>query len=103
MAIQCHTHPIFSITLVLNIVYISTTILQSKDVLVWTSTTLPSLRTQRQLPTNVGEEVASLTGVVLHPNENGNAIVYRRITGGRSNVRTKCYTHSCNGCGKVQM
>lgn len=38
------------------------------------------------------KEVASLAGVAPHPKESGKAIGYRRITGGRSNVRTKLFT-----------
>lgn len=37
-------------------------------------------------------EVASLAGVAPHPKESGKAVGYRRITGGRSNVRSKLFT-----------
>ncbi|MFL3877188.1 hypothetical protein wTkk_001123 [Wolbachia endosymbiont of Trichogramma kaykai] len=37
------------------------------------------------------KEVASLAGVAPHPKESGKTIGYRRITGGRSNVRTKLF------------
>ena len=37
-------------------------------------------------------EVASLAGVAPHPKESGKTIGYRRITGGRSNVREKLFT-----------
>ncbi|WP_418089912.1 IS110 family transposase [Wolbachia endosymbiont (group B) of Orgyia antiqua] len=37
-------------------------------------------------------EVASLAGVAPHPRESGKAVGYRRIIGGRSNVRTKLFT-----------
>ncbi|MFT4314293.1 MAG: IS110 family transposase [Wolbachia pipientis] len=38
------------------------------------------------------KEVASLAGVAPHPKESGKTIGYRRITGGRRNVRTKLFT-----------
>ncbi len=38
------------------------------------------------------KEVASLAGVAPHPKESGKTIGYRRITGGRSNVRAKLFT-----------
>ncbi|BEP30783.1 MAG: hypothetical protein WBIAU1_09830 [Wolbachia endosymbiont of Drosophila biauraria] len=38
------------------------------------------------------KEVASLAGVAPHPKESGKAVGYRRITGGRSNVRSKLFT-----------
>ncbi|WP_419215208.1 IS110 family transposase [Wolbachia endosymbiont of Rhagoletis cingulata] len=38
------------------------------------------------------KEVASLAGVAPHPKESGKTIGYRRITGGRSNVRRKLFT-----------
>ncbi|MDD9334549.1 MAG: IS110-like element ISWpi12 family transposase, partial [Rickettsiaceae bacterium] len=37
-------------------------------------------------------EVASLAGVAPYPKESGKTIGYRRITGGRSNVRAKLFT-----------
>lgn len=37
-------------------------------------------------------KVASLAGVAPHPKESGKTIGYRRITGGRSNVRSKLFT-----------
>lgn len=37
-------------------------------------------------------EVASLAGVAPHPRESGKAVGYRRIIGGRSNVRKKLFT-----------
>ncbi|WP_349967103.1 IS110 family transposase [Wolbachia endosymbiont of Armadillidium arcangelii] len=37
-------------------------------------------------------QVASLAGVAPHPKESGKAIGYRRIIGGRSNVRSKLFT-----------
>lgn len=38
------------------------------------------------------KQVASLAGVAPHPKESGKAIGYRRIIGGRSNVRSKLFT-----------
>ncbi len=38
------------------------------------------------------KQVASLAGVAPHPKESGKAIGYRKITGGRSNVRSKLFT-----------
>lgn len=38
------------------------------------------------------QEVASLAGVAPHPKESGKAIGYRRISGGRRNVREKLFT-----------
>lgn len=37
-------------------------------------------------------QIASLAGVAPHPKESGKAIGYRRIIGGRSNVRSKLFT-----------
>ncbi|WP_265022315.1 IS110 family RNA-guided transposase [Wolbachia endosymbiont (group B) of Ischnura elegans] len=37
-------------------------------------------------------EIASLAGVAPHPKESGKTIGYRRISGGRSNVRKKLFT-----------
>uniref|UniRef100_A0A3B0JF46 Uncharacterized protein n=1 Tax=Wolbachia endosymbiont of Aleurodicus floccissimus TaxID=2152762 RepID=A0A3B0JF46_9RICK len=37
------------------------------------------------------KEVASLSGVAPHPKESGKAVGYRRIAGGRSNVRSKLF------------
>ncbi|WP_264339072.1 MULTISPECIES: IS110 family RNA-guided transposase [unclassified Wolbachia] len=37
------------------------------------------------------KEVASLAGVAPHPKESGKAVGYRRIMGGRSNVRSKLF------------
>lgn len=38
------------------------------------------------------KEVASLAGVAPHPKESGKTVGYRRIIGGRSNVRSKLFT-----------
>ncbi len=37
-------------------------------------------------------EVASLAGVALYPRENSKDVGYRRIIGGRSNVRSNLFT-----------
>ncbi|OCA06049.1 transposase IS116/IS110/IS902 family protein [Wolbachia endosymbiont of Trichogramma pretiosum] len=37
------------------------------------------------------KEVASLAGIAPHPKESGKAVGYRRIMGGRSNVRSKLF------------
>lgn len=37
------------------------------------------------------KEVASLAGVAPHPKESGKVVRYRRITGGRSNVRSRLF------------
>ncbi|EAL58177.1 hypothetical protein WwAna0406 [Wolbachia endosymbiont of Drosophila ananassae] len=37
--------------------------------------------------------------MLAHPKESGKAIGYRRITGGRSNVRT----NGCNGCSNLHL
>lgn len=52
-------------------------------------------------------EIASLAGVAPHPKESGKTIGYRRITGGRSNVRAKLFTSAmaaqiCTWCLLLQ-
>lgn len=38
------------------------------------------------------KEIASLAGVAPHPKESGKSVGYRRIIGGRSNIRSKLFT-----------